>query len=134
MSRIDSTLMKARWIVAGVLLASGLCSCASQSASVQSQFTEVHARANAIALRLDDGAVFITDDASNAVLSSTDGRTFAPYAAVPVTAGQPNSLSQLVFADPQTLLIGRFGFGTSGAIFEIGQRGAATVLDGLDPA
>jgi hypothetical protein len=90
------------------------------------------AKSNGIAVRPADGALFITDDRSNRILLRQGSAAFATYAALPVVDGQPNSLSQLAFADSGQLLIQRFGFGSSGAIFEIDGSGAATQLTGLD--
>jgi len=92
------------------------------------------AKPNSIAVRASDGALFITDDTSNSVLLAPDASTFAHYASIPTVQGQPNSLSQLTFADSNTLLIERFGFGSAGALFNI--PGADTVIEltGSDPA
>jgi sugar lactone lactonase YvrE len=89
------------------------------------------AQPNGIAVRPGDGALFITDDRSNAILWSQDRTTYAPYAHVPVVAGQPNGLSQLVFARPDILLVARFGFGENGAVFVVSSHGDAQRLTGL---
>ncbi|MDB5833986.1 MAG: hypothetical protein JWR14_3816, partial [Caballeronia sp.] len=48
------------------------------------QRVSLDARANGIAIRPADGTIFITDDKTNSVLSSADGKTFKPFAAIPV--------------------------------------------------
>lgn len=97
----------------------------------------VGAQPNGIAVRPGDGALFITDDRSNAVLWSTDRATWAPYASLPAVAGQANSLSQLVFAQDAsqtgTLLVERFGFGEAGALFAVSPAGETHALSGLAP-
>jgi hypothetical protein len=92
---------------------------------------DLGAQPNGIAVRPGDGGLFITDDRSNAILVSEDRTTYTPFAHVPGVAGQPNSLSQLVFAQPDTLLVARFGFGETGTLFVITAHGDAQSLDGL---
>ncbi|MFM0299466.1 hypothetical protein PQQ99_04980 [Paraburkholderia sediminicola] len=111
-----------------------LAGCGGDDVTAVPQRIAVSASPNGIAVRAADGAVFITDDQTNGVLSSPDGHTFSHYATVPVVAGQANSLSQLSFADAGTLMIERFGFGTASAVFGITGVDAITPLSGPDPA
>lgn len=97
------------------------------------QRVSLDARANGIAIRPADGTIFITDDKTNSVLSSADGKTFKPFAAIPVVTDQGNALSQVSSADGGSLLVGRFGFGTAGAVFDIGANGSVSPLSGTDP-
>lgn len=90
-------------------------------------------RANGIAVRPEDGARIVTDDRNNALLVAADQASPRTLAAVPAVAGQPNSLSQPVFAQPGVLLVSRFGFGTAGAVFVVDTQGHAAPLDGLAP-
>lgn len=115
----------------GVALLAG---CGSAAVQVAPTRIALSARPNGIAVRSTDGAVFITDDASNSVLSAPDGTMFAHYASVPAVTGQPNSLSQLTFADSHTLLIASFGFGDSSALFDISAMGTVVEMSGADPA
>jgi DNA-binding beta-propeller fold protein YncE len=130
------------WLAAGAL-----AGCAAGGGTAAPRTIAVDARPNGIAVRPGDGALFITDDASNSVLSAADGHPFTRYAALPAVPGQPrSSLSQLAFADPRALLVARFGFGTSGALVDIAARDASTdtspipnapkvtAFDGPDPA
>jgi DNA-binding beta-propeller fold protein YncE len=89
---------------------------------------------NGIAVRESDGAVFVTDDHTNSVLSSTDGKKFTSYAALPLVAGQANALSQLTFGDAGALFCARFGFGTASAVYRITAPGTLSALSGPDPA
>jgi len=131
---LPCTRLAASW-----LLLATLASCVSTPAVVTTpavialQRIAVDARPNGIAIRPTDGAVFIADDVSNTVLSSSDGKLFARYAALPVVAGQPNSVSQLAFANSGVLLVARFGFGTTGTVFEIPAIDTTRALAGLDP-
>ncbi|MFM0085963.1 hypothetical protein PQR46_03340 [Paraburkholderia sediminicola] len=111
-----------------------LASCGGDSVTAVPQRVAVSASPNGIAVRAADGAVFITDDQSNGVLSSPDGHTFAHYATVPVVAGQANSLSQLSFAEAGALMIERFGFGTASAVFSITGVDTIVPLSGPNPA
>ncbi|MGQ7934925.1 hypothetical protein [Paraburkholderia sp. D1E] len=111
-----------------------LAGCGGDDVTAVPQRIAVSASPNGIAVRAADGAVFITDDQTNGVLSSPDGHTFSHYTTVPVVAGQANSLSQLSFADAGTLMIERFGFGTASAVFGITGVDAITPLSGPDPA
>ncbi|MFM0391629.1 hypothetical protein [Paraburkholderia phytofirmans] len=120
------------FISLGLIVA--LAGCGGDEVTATPQKNAVNASPNGIAVRAADGAVFITDDQTNSVLSSPDGRSFAHYASVPVVAGQSNSLSQLSFADASTLMIERFGFGTASAVFSITGVNAIAALSGPDPA
>jgi DNA-binding beta-propeller fold protein YncE len=111
-----------------------LAGCASGGAPAVPQRVSVDARPNGIAVRPGDGAVFITDDTTGSILVSADGHTFAHYASIPSGSAQGNSLSQLTFADAQTLLAERFGFGTASAVFYVSGKDLARALTGTDPA
>ena len=115
---------------AAVLTLSG---CGSTQVASTPQRISLDARANGIAIRPADGAVFITDDKTNSVLSSADGKAFKPFASLPPVAGQANALSQVSMADDGSLLVGRFGFGTAGAVFDIGADRSVSALSGTDP-
>jgi DNA-binding beta-propeller fold protein YncE len=126
------------------LVASALVGCAvGGSSPAEPQRIAVEAQPNGIAVRPGDGAIFITDDTTNSVLTATDNHhPFTRFAALPAVPGQDrNSLSQLVFADPRALLVAQFGFGTSGALVEIAARetnpdtkaGQVTTFTGPDP-
>ena len=110
-----------------------LFGCSSAQIASAPQRVTLDARANGMAIRPADGTIFITDDKTNSVLSSADGKTFKPFAAIPVVANQGNALSQVSIADSGSLLVGRFGFGTAGAVFDIGATGSISALSGTDP-
>ncbi|HZZ14196.1 MAG TPA: hypothetical protein VFE79_26190 [Paraburkholderia sp.] len=134
-ARLSSALLrKTCFVVTSWSLIAALSGCGGDNLTAVPQRIAVNASPNGIAIRATDGAVFITDDQTNSVLSSSDGRTFAHYASVPAVAGQSNSLSQLSFADPNTLMIERFGFGTASAVFSISGSDAIAAFSGPDPA
>jgi DNA-binding beta-propeller fold protein YncE len=115
-------------------LIAALAGCAGHKLATTPTRVAVSASANGIAVRAADGAVFITDDQTGSVLSSSDARTFAHYASVPAAAGQPHGLSQLSFTDDGTLMIARFGSGTASAVFGIAGADQVAAFDGLDPS
>ena len=110
-----------------------LSGCGSAQVVSAPQRVTLDARANGIAIRPADGTIFITDDKTNSVLASADGKNFKPFASIPAAAGQANALSQVSIADTGSLLLGRFGFGTAGAVFDIAADGSASILSGPDP-
>jgi DNA-binding beta-propeller fold protein YncE len=129
LARYALTIASALTAVAAVTL-SGCGSAQVASAPIRAS---LDARANGITIRPAEGRIFITDDKTNSVLSSVDGSTFTLFAAVPVVAGQANALSQVTIADTGSLLVGRFGFGTAGAVFDIGADKSVSALSGPDP-
>jgi DNA-binding beta-propeller fold protein YncE len=116
-------------------LVAALTGCATPPAAGLPQKVAVDALPNGIAVRPDDGAVFITDDRTSSVLASSgnDPTHFAPFAQIPVPAGLGKSLSQLSFARSGALFVERFGFGSAGAIFQV-SAGNPVPLVGPDPA
>ena len=126
-------LRKAAAAFASWSLAAALIGCSTPEASVQPHKVAVDALPNGIAVRPGDGAVFITDDRTSSVLTST-GAAYTPYASIPVEAGQGKSLSQLSLTRSGELVVERFGFGSASAIFDIGGSGIAVPLAGLNPA
>jgi DNA-binding beta-propeller fold protein YncE len=124
-----------------IALASLLCTlaqtwgCALQGQGPQADASPValDARPNGLAVRPDDGAIYLTDDATSSVLRSTDGHAFSRYAEVPTAAGQAASLSQIAFDAEGNLLVERFGFGTAGGLFSIAGADHVVALAGLDP-
>src|SRR5476649_2152165 len=110
-----------------------LTGCGSAQVVSTPQRVTLDARANGLAIRPADGTIFITDDKTNSVLSSADGKTFKSIASIPAAAGQANSLSQVSIADTGSLLVGRFGFGTAGALFDVAANGSISPLSGTDP-
>lgn len=132
--RLSASLQRtARLALAGFSLLAALAGCASHRQPGVPQRVALGASANAVAVRMSDGAVFITDDQTNSVLSSSDGRSFSHFATVPAVPGQPNGLSQLSFTDNGTLMIARFGFGTASAVFGITGADQVTAFTGPDP-
>jgi DNA-binding beta-propeller fold protein YncE len=123
---------RAALVTCGLIAA--LAGCAADKLAVAPQRVVLSASANGIAVRAGDGAVFITDDQTNSVLSSADARTFAHYANIPAVAGQPNSLSQLSITDDGKLMIARFGFGTASAVFAITGADQVMAFSGPDPS
>ena len=130
----DRRNMRRRVAVAATIafVAAALSGCASAPPDTSAPRVTIDGRPNGIAIRASDGATFVTDDASNAVLVSTDGAHFVRYAALPVVGQQANSLSQVVLSGDHELFVARFGFGSAGAIFDVVSADKAIPLTGLD--
>jgi hypothetical protein len=93
---------------------------------------------NGVAIRASDGAVFVTDDRINGIAMTPDIAAASPdfslYARVPAQEGERTSLSQIAFAPNGHLLVERFGFGTSSAVFDIGPSRQVTLASDTNPA
>ena len=133
MSRLSgaSSAHLARRFKSGALVVSVALATFFAGRNAEPAHFDLAAQPNGIAVRADDGALFVTDDRRDAILWSPDRTTWKPYASLPAIAGQPSSLSQLVFAQPDTLLVERFGFGTTGALFVVPPAGNPHALTGL---
>ncbi|WP_156393074.1 hypothetical protein [Burkholderia sp. Leaf177] len=119
------------WSASAALLLAG---CGSAQVASVPQRVALDARPNSIAIAQTDNRIYITDDKTNSVLTSKDGKTFVLFATIPPVAGQPNALSQVTIATDGTLLIERFGFGTSGAVIQVGADKSVSMFSGVDPA
>ncbi|MBN3766111.1 hypothetical protein [Burkholderia sp. Ac-20365] len=111
-----------------------LYGCASSSPAADTSPIALNGvRPNGVAVDTN-GAIYLTDDAKSNVLRSSDGRAFAPYAAIAQQSGQGISLSQLSFDNDGNLLVVRFGFGSASAVFAVKSAEGATMLSGPNPA
>ncbi|MDR5837607.1 hypothetical protein [Caballeronia sp. LZ034LL] len=94
---------------------------------------------NSVAVRDSDGAVFVTDDDSNGILMTqhlgeAEAPAFSPYARLPAADGQRVSLSQIAFAPNGHLLVERFGFGSSSAVFDVAPSGQVNLASDTNAA
>jgi DNA-binding beta-propeller fold protein YncE len=127
------------WIAGmSLLLGVGLGACASGGGSVTTPLAvAVSGAPNGVAIREADGAVFVTDDRSNGILSAPDiadaSAAFAPFARIPAAPGERASLSQLAFGPNGHVLVERFGFGKSSAVFDVGTSGQVTLASDTNP-
>ncbi|WP_144063566.1 NHL repeat-containing protein [Caballeronia insecticola] len=83
---------------------------------------------NGVAVRDSDGAVFVTDDRTNGIVTTShigddDAPAFSPYARIPAAEGERAGLSQIAFAPNGHLLVERFGFGSASAVFDVAPSG-----------
>jgi DNA-binding beta-propeller fold protein YncE len=115
--------------VAGAL-AIGVAGCQSVLPATPDRIA-IDAQPNGIAIGANDNAIFVTDDRSNAIMVSRDHSAFTRYAGVPVVPGQPNSLGEVIAIPSGELLVARFGFGETGALFISRSSGEAQALAGL---
>jgi hypothetical protein len=133
MLALHVVLRKSTTLIAAWSLAAAVAGCSTPGATIETQKIPVDALPNGIAVRPADGALFMTDDRTSSVLSSSGG-AFTPYTTIPFEAGQGKSLSQITFTHSGTLLVERFGFGTASAIFDVADAGTPVALVGTDPA
>ena len=113
-----------------VLVAISAAGCSVTPTAAPARIEE-GAQPNGIEVRSRDGALFVTDDRSNAVLMSSDRSTWTSYVSLPTVAGQANSLSQIKFVQGDTLLVARFGFGDAGGLFSVSPSRDVQALTGL---
>jgi DNA-binding beta-propeller fold protein YncE len=93
---------------------------------------------NGIAIRDSDGAVFVTDDKTNGIVMTENiadaSPDFALFSRIPAAEGERTSLSQIDFAPNGHLMVERFGFGTSSAVFDIAPSRQAALASDTNPS
>jgi sugar lactone lactonase YvrE len=76
--------------------------------------------------------LFIADDGNNRVLTYRDGSGISKYADLPAAPANGPGLGQLIRLSDGSLLVARFGFGTTGDIVQIKPDKTTVILPGLD--
>jgi glucose/arabinose dehydrogenase len=127
------------WVVISALL-TGACASGGGQANAPLRMplkVPVAGAPNGVEVRDTDGAIFITDDASSGVAFTPDitdaSPSFSDFARIPAE-GLRTSLSELAFAPNGHLLVERFGFGTSSAVFDVAPNGQVALASGTNPA
>jgi DNA-binding beta-propeller fold protein YncE len=126
------------YLMVAALLA-GACASGGGSVSVTTPGkVPLSGAPNGVAIRASDGAVFVTDDRNNSIAMTPDIANASPdfslYARIPAQEGERTSLSQIAFAPNGHLLVERFGFGTSSAVFDIGPSRQVSLASDTHPA
>ncbi|MDR5761266.1 hypothetical protein [Caballeronia sp. LZ035] len=115
-----------------------LTACASVAPVSTAQKVPLTGTPNGVAVRDSDGAVFVTDDDSNGILMTQHlgeaDAAFSPYARLPAVNGGRAGLSQIAFAPNGHLLVERFGFGSSSAVFDVAPSGQVTLASDTNAA
>ena len=117
-----------RRLMAAIAMTMFLAACGTVGKSTVAQNVPLTGAPNGVAVRDADGAVFVTDDKTNAILMTTgigeeDAPAFSLYARLPAAEGERTGLSQIAFAPNGHLLVERFGFGSSSAVFDVAPSG-----------
>ncbi|NOU27724.1 MAG: hypothetical protein HOO96_07460 [Polyangiaceae bacterium] len=79
-----------------------------------------------------ESTLYIADDAHNRILTYRDDTGVAKYADLPAAQAKGPGLGQVVRHPDGTLLVARFGFGTSGDVVAVKKDRTSTVVPGLD--
>jgi glucose/arabinose dehydrogenase len=123
-------------LIAVMSLLTGACASGGNSVTAPLKVT-VSGAPNGIAVRETDGAVFVTDDTISGIAMTPDiadaSAAFSPYASIPATPGGRTSLSQIAFGPNGHLLVERFGFGKSSAVFDVAANGQVSLASATNP-
>jgi DNA-binding beta-propeller fold protein YncE len=111
-----------------------LAACGSLGPGSAAQTITLAGAPNGVAVRVPEGTIYVTDDASNGIVASSDAAHFAPYATLPAAGGQRNSLSQIAIGADGDLFVERFGFGSASAIFRVDAAGHVTLASDANPS
>lgn len=79
-----------------------------------------------------DGVLYLADDDNNRVLRWTDADGIGLVGELPEASSDGAGLGQLVALDDGTLVVTRFGYGTSGDVVTLAPDGTGSVVPGLD--
>jgi hypothetical protein len=127
------------WVVMAALF-TGACASGGGTASAPlngSLKVPVAGAPNGVDVRDADGAVFVTDDSGSSIVFTPDiaaaSPSFSTFAQIPADGGR-TSLSQIAFAPNGHLLVERFGFGTSSAVFDVAPNGQVALASDTNPA
>lgn len=80
----------------------------------------------------DEGALYLADDNGNRVLRWSDADGFSLAAELPEASADGPGLGQLVRTADGTLVVPRFGYGTSGDVVYVTASGESGVVPGLE--
>jgi sugar lactone lactonase YvrE len=78
--------------------------------------------------------LFVADDGNNRILTYRDGAGFSKYADLPSAPASGPGLGQLVRLADGSLLVTRFGFGSTGDIVQVKPDRTTAIVPGLDPS
>ncbi|SAK80255.1 hypothetical protein AWB82_05270 [Caballeronia glebae] len=128
-----------RRLMAAIATTLFLAACGSVAPGAAVQNVPLAGTPNGVAVRESDGAVFVTDDRTNAIVMTThigedDAPAFSLYARIPAAEKERTSLSQIAFAPNGHLLVEQFGFGTSAAIYDVAPSGQVALASDTNSA
>ena len=79
-----------------------------------------------------DGMLYLADDDNNRVLKWTEADGIGLVGELPEASSDGAGLGQLVVTDDGTIVVTRFGYGTSGDVVTVAADGTGSVVPGLD--
>ncbi|WP_224373025.1 hypothetical protein [Hyalangium versicolor] len=77
--------------------------------------------------------LYLADDNGNRILQWTDAGGFAFVKGLPAAAPEGAGLGQLVLTKDGTIIVTRFGYGTTGDVVFVPASGEPQIVPGLDP-
>lgn len=77
--------------------------------------------------------LYVADDANNRILTYTDASGIAVYANLPPASASGPGLGQLIPLSDGSLLVTRFGYGTTGDVVQVLADQTSHIIPGLDP-
>lgn len=80
-----------------------------------------------------NGTLYIADDGNNRILTYRDGAGTQKLADLPAAPADGPGLGQLVKLGDGSVLVTRFGFGSTGDVVHVKSDGTSSVVPGLDP-
>lgn len=80
-----------------------------------------------------DGRLLVADDDNNRVLKWTDADGIGLVGELPEASSDGAGLGQIVVTADGTIVVTRFGYGTSGDVVTLAADGTGSVVSGLDP-
>lgn len=77
--------------------------------------------------------LYLADDNGNRILKWSDTGGFTLVKDLPAASPEGAGLGQLVFTADGTIVVTRFGYGTTGDVVSVSSSGDAKIVPGLDP-
>lgn len=77
--------------------------------------------------------LYLADDNGNRILQWTDTGSFALVKGLPAASPEGAGLGQLVLTQNGTVVVTRFGYGTTGDVVSVPASGDSQIVPGLDP-
>lgn len=136
-----------------IVVLSSVCACSSSEANSQNDAGAPDASADAssdvavptntsIAIDGDPNGLYwdattstlyVADDGNNRVLTYTDSAGLVQFANLPAAPANGPGLGQLIPLPDGSLLVTRFGYGTTGDVVQVMSDATSTIIPNLDP-
>lgn len=133
-------MMRIQCAVATALSCMLACSCTVGSTDLGDPLVgagpaqlEIDGDPNGVWWSAEDSTLYLADDDHNRVLKWVDGEGFAEVVTLPPASEEGPGLGQLVRMDDGTIVVTRFGYGTTGDVVVVDPDGNTSVVPNLDP-